>query len=88
MAKDDWDGGWDGGWDDHYNAPEPRDVNEILFGRADQMDQHAQDLFKDAFFENSQEAYFDLVDYMWEEYGIDFEDAFTWEDFRGWYESG
>lgn len=81
---------YDTTWDDvgdYYDELTPPDVNEILFGDHNVMDQHAQDLFQEAFFNNDDRAYFDLVDYMWEKYGIDFEASFDWEDFRSWYDS-
>jgi hypothetical protein len=86
MARDDdWDGGGWGDDNDYFDPPPSRDVNEILFGNDRVVDMEAQDLFREAFFNDNQGAYFDLIDYMWEQYGIDFEDAFTWEDFREWY---
>lgn len=50
-------------------------------------DDRAQELFHDAFFEDNEKAYQDLIDYLWDVYGIDFEDAFDWEDFRSWYDA-
>lgn len=32
-------------------------------------------------------AYYDLLDYMWEEYGYDFEEGFDWDAYREWYDS-
>lgn len=29
----------------------------------------------------------ELVDYLWEEYGLDFDDVFDWDGYREWYES-
>lgn len=66
---------------DSYN------VNEVLFGPQGVEDQHAQDLFMEAYFENNTRSYVDLIDYMWREYGIDFEQSFSWEDFREWYDA-
>lgn len=60
-------------------------VTELLYGPGYAVDTHARDLFEEAFFGHSQQAYDDLVDYIWDEYGIDFEEAFEWEDFREWY---
>lgn len=79
---------WDDAWsnvEDFFDDIETPDVNEILFGDGSMLDQHAQDLFREAFFENNDSAYIELVDYMWDQYNIDFEDAFSWEDFREWY---
>lgn len=85
MANDFWNS-WDSDWSDYYNAPqEALNINELLWGNDRVVDHHAQTLFKEAFFENDQGAYLDLIDYMWDEYGIDFEDAWAWDDFRDWY---
>lgn len=62
-------------------------VSELLYGAGYETDPRALALFEDAVFENDQSAYQDLVDYMWDQYGIDFEEAFSWEDFREWYDS-
>lgn len=80
------DDGWgDGG--DFYDDQDPPDVKDLLFGDATTMDAHAQELFIHAFFEGDDKAYIDLVDYMYTEYNIDFEDAFDWEDFSDWYDA-
>lgn len=63
------------------------DLSDILFGNDFETDPRAQELFSEAFFHENAEAYQDLVDYLWDEYGIDFEDAFDWEDFRAWYDA-
>lgn len=60
-------------------------VADLLFGPGYAQDTRAQELFYEAVFEKSQDAYDRLVDYVWDEYGIDFEEAFSWEDFREWY---
>lgn len=60
-------------------------LNDLIFGAEIDVDQRAQDLFVEAFFNDNEMAYSDLVDYMWDVYGIDFEDAFSWEAFREWY---
>lgn len=62
-------------------------VSELLFGPGYAQDPVAIDLFEHAVFDQTQAAYDALVDYMWDQYGIDFEDAFSWEDFREWYGS-
>jgi hypothetical protein len=79
------DDGWgDGG--DFYDDESP-DIKDILFGDAATMDAHAQELFVSAVFDGDDKAYIDLVDYMWTEYNIDFEDVFDWEDFQDWYDA-
>ena len=37
--------------------------------------------------EAREQSYADLCDYLWETYGIDFPEAFDWEDFRDWYDA-
>jgi hypothetical protein len=32
-------------------------------------------------------AYQNLIDYLEDEYDIDFEDVFDWEDYRDWYDA-
>lgn len=58
---------------------------DILFGGELDVDERAQSLFMEAMFNDNEQAYEDLIDYMWDVHGIDFEDAFSWEDFREWY---
>lgn len=62
-----------------------QEVSDLLYGPGYAVDTHARDLFEAAVFDHSADAYQALVDYIWDEYGIDFEDAFSWEDFREWY---
>jgi hypothetical protein len=56
-------------------------------------DLYLQDLFDTAMFDpdaSQQEretAYSDLVDYLWDQYDIDFDYAFDWEDYREWYDT-
>jgi hypothetical protein len=77
---------WDSA-DDYFTGEPAPDVNELLFGNSSIVDEHAQHLFMEAFFEGDDKAYIDLVDYMDSEYGIDFEESFDWQDFQEWYES-
>lgn len=57
------------------------------------QDSYLQGLFDTAMFdpdathEQREEAYDALIDYMWDTYGIDFEDVFDWEDYREWYDA-
>lgn len=78
-----WDDGW--GDSDYYDSNPTPAYEDLLFGNADVMDQHAQDLFVDAYMNKNDAAYIDLVEYMWDQYGIDWEDVYDWEDFREWY---
>lgn len=56
-----------------------------------ERDPELQSLFDDAMFnpdltrDERDEAYDMMVDYMWNAYGIDFEDAFDWEGYREYY---
>lgn len=92
---------YDEQWQDngeYYEIEQAVPLNDILFGNALDVDLQAQALFMEAFFQGDDDvagpdnihikdtqAYADLIDYMWDVYGIDFEDAFSWEDFREWY---
>lgn len=57
------------------------------------LDAELQDLFDAALFdldlspEERADAYDDLIDYLWDEYGIDFDADFDWEGYREWYDS-
>jgi hypothetical protein len=77
--------GWDDGGDYFDSTVDTPDVKDILFGNDTQFDSHAQELFVEAFFNDNDAAYIDLVEYMHDEYGIDFEQEFDWQDFREWY---
>ena len=56
-------------------------------------DPELQTLFDRAMFDNTvtgderDAAYDALVEYLWEEYEIDFDDMFDWEDYREWYDT-
>jgi hypothetical protein len=56
-------------------------------------DQYVRDLFWDAFYNDEltmdtrESIMEDLADYLWDEYGIDFELIWDWDDFREWYAS-
>jgi hypothetical protein len=56
-------------------------------------DAYLQALFDQAMFDpelpagERESAYNAMVEYLWDEYGLDFEDVFDWEDYRDWYES-
>jgi hypothetical protein len=81
MPDDSWDS-----WGDRFN--DPQDMYAILWSDdVSIVDQHAQDLFREAFFEKDDDAYAALVQYMHDEYDLDFEDLWDWEDWAEWYES-
>ena len=56
-------------------------------------DAYLQVLFDQAMFDpdiapdDREDSYNALVEYLWDEYGLDFEDVFDWEDYREWYEN-
>lgn len=74
---------------------EERELFKDLIGdeREALEDYDLQDLFHDALFdqdigpEERALAYDDLLDYLFDEYDIDFEAEFDWEDYRDWYDS-
>ena len=78
---------WYDDWDSDWFGETPPDVNDLLFGGDGIEDPHAQHLFSEAFFNDNSQAYIDLIDYMYDTYGINFEEAFEWEDFKEWYDS-
>ena len=85
MALEDWEFGTEEFFRDFSPS-----LNEILGLTIDSdgpMDQHAQDLMVSAIMDKNDSAYAELVDYMWDEYGIDFEEEWDWEDFSDWYNS-
>lgn len=64
-------------------------VHEVMFGESG--DEYADYYFHEVFFgdlskEQREQMYQDMVQYLWDEYGFQFEDAFDWEDFRASYE--
>lgn len=82
MAEYDWWGG-----DDEYGVMDDSDrLSDILFyENSGTWDSHAQDLFTEYMFNDNENAYNELIDYLWFEYDIDFEQVFDWSDFREWY---
>ena len=86
-------------WDDEYELPghwsEPEmQMYHDAFGEYAAMaeDRTLQLLFDAALFEEMtprerDDVYAALQDYLWDEYEIDFDDVFDWEDYREWYSS-
>lgn len=72
---------YDDDWGDEYY--EPPDINDILF--TDGFDPIAQELMVHGIIDGDDKAYADLVEYIYDVYGLEFEDVFDWEDFREWY---
>lgn len=92
MAKDDWSDDYavPGEW---YNA-EVSLFDNLINGDGDiGGDPYLQTLFDAALFDpdisdEAREQYYQtLVEYLWDNYGIDFEDVFDWEDYRSWYDA-
>lgn len=68
--------------------------DQLINGNEDiGSDYRLQDLFDDALFngfetltpEERSDALDELRDYLWDEYGIDFDQEFDWESWREWY---
>lgn len=84
--------------DDFFGAPDPEDpqfLEDLLIG--DSVDPYAQELFREFVFgmdsednrlsqSDIEDAYATLVDYMWDNYDIDFEEVYDWVDYREWIE--
>ena len=81
---------------DYGDLPE-HDQQEFLydtigFGDSPQ-DQHAHDMFYEAFYNDDLsisdriDIMDELSDYLFDEYGIDFEAIWDWDDFRSWYDA-
>jgi hypothetical protein len=87
MAGDDW------APDDWFPAEQDMFMDLLGNNAGGLGDSYLQELFDIAMFDTDisrevrDDAYDSLVDYLWNEYGIDFEDMFDWEDYREWYDS-
>lgn len=86
----DWERDVPGWWDETENNL----FDDLLGGESEIMnDPELQDLFHEALFDmdvderSRAEAYDELIEYLWDEYGIDFELDFDWEDYREWYDA-
>jgi hypothetical protein len=79
--------------DDWYSSDVERQLLDALIPSDREEDPYLQHLFDTAMFEENvsveerQAAYEELNQYLWDVYGIDFEDAFDWEDYRAWYDA-
>lgn len=94
MAKheDDYPDEWDQFEVDSFE-------NITSFGNTDEDGTHArddeylQDLYDDAYFDpdispdDRHDAREELDEYMWEVYGIDFQEFFDWDGWAEWYDS-
>ena len=76
----------DDGWD-HEELELYLDLTEGLVYA--EQDPDLQRLFDEALFspEHDDDAYQELVDYVWEAYHMDFEDIFDWDGYREWYDA-
>lgn len=69
-------------------------VYELIGFKDRELDSDARAMFWDVMYNDELslggrlEAYEDLTEYLWEEYGIEFSEIWDWEDFRAWYEGG
>lgn len=61
------------------------DLNDVLWGR--DADEYAQALAWNAIVDGDNEAFKELVEYAWDEYGIDVEAEWDWVAFDEWYEA-
>lgn len=71
-------------WGEWFDSTPEDMAREALYGDADQ---HAQDLMFDAVFYGDDDKYVELVDYLWDTYGVEFEDVFDWESAREAYDA-
>jgi hypothetical protein len=80
-TPDDWDNSENRIWDQLVSGDEWMGGDPVL-----------QELFDTSFLnpdvttDERRDAYDELVEYMWNEYGVDFEDVFDWEDYRVYYD--
>ncbi len=87
MAGDDW------APDEWFTAEQELFIDLLGNDQNSLGDTYLQELFDIAMFdqeatrEERNDAYQQLIDYLWNEYSIDFESTFDWEDYRGWYDS-
>lgn len=78
--------------DDWYGAEKDMFDNLVNGDPVLGQDKSLQLLFDVALFDHDirpgerDMAYDALVEYMWDEYEIDFDDVFDWDDYREWYE--
>lgn len=88
---------------DDFDLPQEWDADEVslflnlidnAYGGQAESDPELKELFDAALFDpdisarDREDAYEDLVDYLWDVYGIDFDEMFDWEDYREWYDAG
>ena len=79
-----------------YDVPveEQQEFLYVTLGFADEpQDQYAHDMFWAFAYDDSldyaqrMEIYQEFAEYIYDEYGIEFELVWDWEDFREWYDA-
>lgn len=87
-------------WDDEYFVPaswdrDQADLYDELVGSDPVIaaDNNLQFLYQEALYDLDLRPYERAIvlealeEYLWEEYGIDFDDVFDWEGYKEWYEN-
>lgn len=89
-------------WDDSFDyyvpstwSDEQADLYDSLLGGNGAIagDQQLQFLYQEALYDMElspmdREIVLEMLeDYLWSEYGIDFDDVFDWDGYREWYEN-
>lgn len=79
---------------DVWDSTERELYDDLVLGEPEMIhDTHLQNLFDTALFDMGvdpavrEAALNDLDIYLFNEYGIDFDDEFDWEGYREWYDS-
>lgn len=81
---------------DYGSLPEVQQqefLYELVGFKQDALDREARDMFWDVMYNDElragtrQERYQELVSYLYDEYGLIFEEIWDWEDFRRWYDA-
>lgn len=89
---DDWGEDNDFDYGSLPDAQQQQFVFESLFSGVGDLE--ARRIFDDVMYNDDlsrderADRYEDLKDYYFDEYGIDFDELWDWEDFREWYDSG
>lgn len=86
---------WEQNIPSYWNDTERSLYENVLGGEPEiESDPQAQFMYHEALFDKElapeyrEQIYYAFIDYLWDEYGIDFEADFDWEAFREWYEGG
>ena len=80
--------------DDFLRSEHQDQLFEIIgFRNEASLDPHTHDVFWQVMYNDEltvleRQFYYDeLVAYLWNTYGLDFENLWDWEDFRAWYDT-